>query len=67
MERFAKRLRELRDEKGLSLSSLANTIGVTGAILSMYENCKRAPTLPILLELADFFGVSLDYLAGRED
>lgn len=61
------RLRELRKEKHLTLKQLGNIIGVTECAISQYELGKREPSKEILVRLADFFGVSVDYLLGRTE
>lgn len=58
-------LRLLRKEHGLSLKALGKIIGVAESTLSLYETGKRQPDQNILISLAEFFGVSIDYLLGR--
>ena len=67
--RFCERLKELRTLKNLSQTQLANELNnqITYAAISLWELNKRIPNLEACIILADFFGVSLDYLAGRED
>ena len=67
MVKFSKRLKELRKEKNLGQVELAKQIGVGKSIISLWELNQCEPTLSKLIALADFFGVSLDYLAGREE
>ena len=62
---FTERLRELRAEQGVSQVMLAESLGVSKGIISLWENGLREPTLSNLVALADFFGVTLDYLTGR--
>lgn len=62
---FTERLRELRAEQGVSQIMLAESLGVSKGIISLWENGLREPTLSNLVALADFFGVTLDYLTGR--
>ncbi len=62
---FATILKDLRVERGLSQTQLANDLSVSKGIISMWENGKRGPTLFYLIKLADYFNVSIDYLAGR--
>ena len=61
---FGERLKELREEKGLGQVKLAEAIGVSKGIVSFWENGLREPKLSNLVALAEYFGVSLDYLAG---
>lgn len=65
MTKFSNRLKELRNEKGLSLRDLAEEIGTTKSTLSRYENDMRQPKQDVLEALADYFGVTIDYLLGR--
>lgn len=64
---FAKRLKELRKAKGLTLEQLGNDIGTTRATLSNFENEKKKPSLDMVIKIADYFQVSIDYLVGRTD
>lgn len=62
---FDKILRELREEKKLTQSELAKFLNVSRASISAYENRTNDPSLDVLIKMADFFNVSLDYLLGR--
>ena len=64
--KFKDVLKEIRLEKNVSQIKLAEAIGVSKGIVSMWETGQREPTLSSLVSLADYFGVSLDYLVGRE-
>lgn len=64
---FGKRISDLRKERGLTQLDLAQKIGVTRSVISLYEIEKREPDTETLLKMADFFGVSTDYLLGRSD
>jgi len=61
---FAERLRELRQEKGLSMMALSKAIGIGDASISRWENCQAIVNGEQLVVLAKFFGVSTDYLLG---
>lgn len=67
MNKFAERLRELRLEKKLTQIELADSIGVSFAIISKWENCKRQPTLENIKALSRFLNVTADYLIGLKD
>ena len=67
MEKFAKRLKELRQEMNISTWALAKEIEVSHSSIVRWENAQADISLESLLRLAKFFGVSLDYLAGLED
>lgn len=61
---FSENLKELRLEKGIGQIELAEKIGVSKGIISLWENGKREPTLSSLIALAKFFDISLDSLVG---
>lgn len=61
------RLRELRRTKGLTLKEVGALVGVAESTMSLYESGKRQPDYEMLQTLAEFFGVSTDYLLGRSD
>ena len=60
------RLRELRKENKMSQEDLGKLLGVTKVSISGYENGTRVPSLEILQGILDVFGVSADFLLGRE-
>ena len=66
------RFRELRLQLGLSKEQLCRQYNekynrnYTAGAMSLIENDKRSPELGALLDFADFYGVSLDYLLGRD-
>ena len=60
------RLRELRKENKMSQEDLGKILGVTKVSISGYENGTRIPSLNILNGILDVFGISADYLLGRE-
>lgn len=64
---FSERLRELRQNKGLSQSQLADALNISKSAISMYELGKREPDLETLEGIADFFNVDINYLLGKED
>ncbi len=59
-------IRQLRVGRGLTQQQVADKLYVTRSALSNYENGRRHPNLIIAILIADFFQVSLDELAGRE-
>lgn len=67
MNKFAKRVRELRIEKSMSQDALAKELSFTPTTVTKWESGEREPSFDVLIELADFFCVSTDYLLGRED
>lgn len=60
------RLREARQQRGLSLRSLANAVGVSASLVSQVEMGKTQPSVATLYAMANHLGVSLDGLVGRE-
>lgn len=64
---YANRIKELRCSRGLSQKQLAEGTGLTVTAIQNYEYGTRKPAFDALIALADFFGVSLDYLVGRSD
>ncbi len=65
-ESFGEILKALRLEKGVGQVELAEKIGVSKGIISLWENGLREPTLNSLIKLSQYFDVSIDFLAGLE-
>lgn len=61
------RIKELRTENGLKQKEPAKKIHVAANTLSQFETGKANPGYDVLITLADFFEVSVDYLPGRAD
>lgn len=61
------KLRELRLEKGVSQDEVADALKVKNYTIGNWERNRAEPNISALVELADYFGCSLDYLLGRED
>lgn len=61
---FPRRLRYLREKKRISRRVLAELCGLSGSAVARYERGERKPGIDEAAVLADFFGVSLDYLCG---
>lgn len=61
------RMRELRKEKGETQAQVAAAVGITDRQYQRFETGKQKPGFENFCALADHFGVSLDYLAGRSD
>ena len=59
------RIRDLREDMDLRQSDLAEKTGIDQRTISNYETGKTCPDAYALIKLADFFGVSIDYLVGR--
>lgn len=67
MIEFSQRLRELRQDKGLSMKQLAKELGTTDAAVSNWENGINEPKISYLKSIAVYFKVTADYLIGLED
>lgn len=59
-------MKELRSERKIGQVELAEQIGVSKGVISLWENGLREPTLGNIIALADYFKVSLDSLVGLE-
>ena len=66
MTAFSRTLAALRRERGLTQAELAARLGISKSAVSMYERGNREPELSLLEKMADFFGVSVSALLGRE-
>jgi transcriptional regulator with XRE-family HTH domain len=64
---FSQRLRELRHSQQLTIEQLAKGLGLVKQTVGNWETGARVPSLELMVSLADFFDVSLDYLVGRSD
>ena len=67
MFNFGEHLKTLRQSKGITQKQLALEIHASERGIQNYELGERKPTYDMLITLADYFGVSLDYLCGRTD
>ena len=62
-----KRLVELRKKRGMSQLYLAMELNMSQNTISRYETGAREPSIAHLIQIADYFNVSIDYLVGRTD
>lgn len=67
MEKFCVRIKELRLENGYTQKELAEKLKTTNSAICDWEKGRSQPDLQMLSEIADVFGVSVDYLLGRTD
>ena len=67
MATFAERLLILREGKHVSQSVAADAVCINLRTYHRYENGEREATVSTLIRMADYFGVSIDYLVGRTD
>ena len=61
------RLKEIREDKDLNQSEIANALSIKQQQYSEYEIGKRLIPINYLYDLADFYNTSIDYLVGRTD
>lgn len=66
MATFSERLRKCRERRELTQSELADKVGVHKQTISQYERGVRNPDYTILRKICSVFGVSTDYMLGRE-
>jgi transcriptional regulator with XRE-family HTH domain len=62
---FGNRIRDLREDNDLTQEQLSRYLHITRSALANYENEFREPPYTVLIQIADFFNVSLDYLLCR--
>ncbi|MCI6844814.1 MAG: helix-turn-helix transcriptional regulator [Coriobacteriaceae bacterium] len=62
---LATNLRVQRAKKRVRQQDVADAVSIDQAALSQYENGTRVPNVETVVKLADYYGISLDTLAGR--
>lgn len=67
MQTIGERLREIRLEKGLSQKEASDKLHITPAMISSYEKGAKNPSIATVYQLADFYGVSIDWLCGIQE
>ena len=60
-------LKALREDSGESMSKAAESIGIPKGTYASYEYGKREPNIEMISKIAEYFGVTTDYLLGRPD
>ena len=65
--KFAEKLKSLREEQRLFQRDLAKNMGLTQPAIAKYESGDREPDLDTLIAFAKYFKVSTDFLLGLED
>lgn len=65
--KLGQKLKELREEKGLTQKQVAEKLNLNSVTYLRYEKAQREPSLSTLAEIAKFFDVSVDYLLGFEE
>ncbi|MBR6703109.1 MAG: helix-turn-helix transcriptional regulator [Clostridia bacterium] len=66
MKNYGIVLKEFREEKGISQSELAKLTGIKQQNISRWESGTTLPNIDFCVQLADFYGISLDELVGRD-
>ena len=61
------KIKELREKRGIPQKALAIDLGVTQPTICDWESGRKVPSAKSTAKLADYFGVSTDYILGRED
>lgn len=64
---LSRRLKNLREKHGYLQKFVADKLGIRSNTLSGYENGTRSPDPGMLVELANLYGVTTDYLLGHTD
>ena len=64
--RYYPRLRDLREDHDLTQTQLVEQLGIHKTTYTNYEQGKREPPFEFMIQLAEFYQVSLDYLAGGQ-
>ncbi len=66
MVNFGNKLRTLRKEAGMTQTELARLLNISKSVVSYYELQERTPSPDVLVQLAEVFHVTTDYLLGIE-
>lgn len=61
------RIKELRKEKKMSQTGLGMVFNISQAVISKYELGQSEPDIQLIIKMADYFNVSVDYLVGKSD
>ena len=62
---FGEKLKAERVKKGVTETEVARALGVTQGAISQFENGIKNPSTGVLVALAKYYGVSIDYLVGN--
>ena len=62
---FAENLKKLRKNKGLTQVQFAQIFNISSGTIAMWETNKRIPDTSMLIKIAEFFNVTVDYLLGK--
>lgn len=64
---LGERIKKLREDRGLTQADVCAAINISQSTLANYETNFRTPKMDVLISLANFYKVSLDYLLGRTE
>ena len=64
---FGNRLNKIRHERGFTAQQMADHLNMEVRSYRKYESGHRQPVYAVLVEIADYLDVSLDYLLGRDE
>lgn len=62
---LARRMKEIRESKGIRKCEMAKDLGIAASTMTYYEQGKCVPSADWLYAIADYLGASIDYLVGR--
>lgn len=61
---IAKRLRMLRESKGMTLQEIADILGIPKTTYASYEQAKSEPNISMIVKIVEYYGISVDWLLG---
>ncbi len=64
---LSERLKQLREKSHMKQEDIAKGMGIPLRTYCRYEYGEREPVASVLCQMADFYGVTIDYLVGRSD
>lgn len=65
MDTIGSRLRKIRELRGLSQSKIEEILNIPKKSLSLYELDKRLPSIEVLIQLSNYYNISIDWILGR--
>ena len=65
--KLSQRLKQLRKERGISQVKLADALNINNITIAKIETGERSTSIETLIVIAEFFGVSTDYMLGLTD
>lgn len=67
MSNLAQRIKQLRQESGMTQTDFGNRFGIVKSTVSLYESGKSSPNDQIKSQICNYFNISMDYLLGLTD